>query len=290
MRIPTLLLLLLALTGCGPAATPPATPIEPAVVEPQPPAIPWNPVGEVKTYDPSNLWDAINGAADGYLAYGFVRLTVQDYAGNGAKATVEVYDQGAPLNAFGVYRRDRPPESQPIAVGAEALISSPHHCAMLAGASYVQARALEGELDEASCRGLFSGLLATLPGPHDLPPELELLPTADRVAGSEGFTVASYLGVTELEDCLHAEYRAGGDASYKLFAFIETEGRNSAAIWSALEAKWDPVPATASPALRRTIPYTGEVVALRTPRGIIAVVGAGDLAASVELLESLVSD
>ena len=161
---------------------------------------------------------------------------------------------------------------------------------MLAGARYVQARALEGELDEAGCRGLFAGLLESLPGSHELPGELDLLPPTDRIPGSEGFTVESYLGLGELKHCVHAEYQGARATPFKLFACIETEDRDGAAIWGELEAKWKPVPSAGSPALHRNVPYTGEVVAIRTGAGILGVAGAGDLDASLELLRNVRGD
>lgn len=287
MRVVCLPVVAILLVGCGAVAPQPKPPVE-AEVEPQLPAIEWNPVGEQRTYDASNLWDAINGAADGYLAYGFVRLTIQDHTSDRARATLEIYDQGTPLNAFGVYRRDRPPDSTPIGVGAEALISPPHHCAMLAGANYVQARALEGELDEAGCRGLFATVLESLPGPHELPGELDLLPGTDRIPGSEGFTRESFLGVSDLRDCLHAEYRGTDATVFQVFAFIEKEGRDSAKVWSELASSWKPAGDEADPVLHRSVPYTGEVVVIRTDAGITGVAGAGDLATSVKKLRLLV--
>jgi hypothetical protein len=279
MRRAAWLSLTLALAGCGPTAVPATD---------EAPAIGWSPTGEPRTYDTENLWDAIDGAADGYLAYGFVQLTIRDYATDGASAAVEIYDQGSALGAFGVFRRDRLPDATPLAVGAEALISSPHHCAMLAGASYVQARALEGTLDEASCSGLFQGLLPDLPGPHGLPAELALLPADGRVAGSEGFTKQSYLGLTELGDCLHAEYRGAGEATHVLFAMVESAGRDADAIWGGLGSKWQPVPGAEARALHRSVPYTGEVVVLRTARGVFGVAGTEDLDAGLEILEAAV--
>jgi hypothetical protein len=294
MRSIATLMLVSVIAGCGPAATPPAAPTEvsePPPAQPEISAISWSPVGEIRTFDAQNLWDAINGAAEGYLAYGFVELTIQEFRTEGIGASVEVYDQGTPLGAFGVFRRDRPAEWTPIAIGDEAVLTSPHHCAMLSGARYVQARALEGELDEAGCRGLFHGLLVDLPGPHGLPSELDLLPTADRVTGSEGFTKESYLGLGELKDCIHAEYQGANDARpFQIFVCIAAEGRDGAAFWSELETKWKPVPSAGSPALHHNVPYTGEVVTVRTDSGILGVAGAGDLDASLKLLESVKGD
>ena len=87
MRAMAVLLAALAVAGCGPAQAPVIAPPDGQTAdEPEAPAVTWTPVGEIRTYDAGNLWDAINGAADGYLAYGFVRLTIQDYAAEGVSA------------------------------------------------------------------------------------------------------------------------------------------------------------------------------------------------------------
>ena len=44
----------------------------------------WTPVSEVSTYEPENLWEYINGAAELFLAYGFQFLRSCDLYRSGS--------------------------------------------------------------------------------------------------------------------------------------------------------------------------------------------------------------
>jgi hypothetical protein len=78
---------------------------------PGPDSVPgWTLKEEPRTYRPDDLYEYIDGNADLFLSYGFVQVTVGDYAptdGSEGWITVDVYDMGAPLHAFGVYRAER---------------------------------------------------------------------------------------------------------------------------------------------------------------------------------------
>ena len=79
----------------------------------------WQPAGEVRTYDASNLWEYINGAADAFMMYGFEQLQVRDVSAGGVTVTANIYDMGTPLNAFGIYRAESPKGVESLDVGVE---------------------------------------------------------------------------------------------------------------------------------------------------------------------------
>ncbi len=54
-------------------------------------------------YLPDNLWDFINGAADTYLAYGFVDLHVAEYKKGKNVIKAEIYRHSDNIMAFGIY-------------------------------------------------------------------------------------------------------------------------------------------------------------------------------------------
>ncbi|MEJ2628983.1 MAG: hypothetical protein P8078_10545, partial [bacterium] len=72
------------------------------------PSLPgWQQVGEVKMYHSDNLWEYINGAADHFISYGFEELTYGDISKDELTVTVNVYDMGSVLNAFGIYTSEK---------------------------------------------------------------------------------------------------------------------------------------------------------------------------------------
>ncbi|MDZ7318533.1 MAG: hypothetical protein ONB11_05220, partial [candidate division KSB1 bacterium] len=163
------------------------------------PEIPgWQPLSEVTSYDAENLYEYIDGAADQFLDYGFRRLQTRDFAVDSLKLTVEIYDMGSQLNAFGIYQAERPPDAPGLTWGTEAIVSPPFQCLLLKDVYYVKVNVFEGELSDSSGSRLLAAIAAALPGKADFPAELQWLPTKNMIAGSAGFTRVRFLGVPEL--------------------------------------------------------------------------------------------
>ncbi len=74
-----------------------------------------------QSYTADDLWKAINGAADGFLAYGVQDVVIANYsqAGTGSEAAVEIYQMKDALNAYGKYSEERNPDNRFIDVGNE---------------------------------------------------------------------------------------------------------------------------------------------------------------------------
>src|SRR4030065_1838222 len=65
----------------------------------------WSLTEPPATFLPGTLFEYIDGAAENYLSYGFRELIVGNYkkGKSTASLTVEVYDMGDDLRAYGVY-------------------------------------------------------------------------------------------------------------------------------------------------------------------------------------------
>jgi hypothetical protein len=74
-----------------------------------------------RTFTADNLWELIDGAADGFVTYGVQQVVTADYtqAGTGYQAVIEIYQMKDPLNAYGKYSDERNPEYQFLNVGNE---------------------------------------------------------------------------------------------------------------------------------------------------------------------------
>ena len=71
-------------------------------------------------YVSENLYEHINGGADYFIAYGFVALTGINYApvsGGMDSVTVDIYDMGDKLNAFGVFQPRRDSQASSLNIG-----------------------------------------------------------------------------------------------------------------------------------------------------------------------------
>ena len=248
----------------------------------------WALAGDVLTYDADNLWEYINGAAELFLEYDVQTCRTADLRSGDLLVTVDLYDMGTPLNAFGIFNREHPAAGSPLPGAAEAVISPPYQALMLKGATYVKVNAVEGELTSASGRQLLEALARTLPGETDFPSELDLLPQNGRVAGSEGYQREGFLGLTELSHCLYAEYAGPDGQTWEGFVMLPAPGSSPAAAWESLADVWASVEHEGHTVLYKEVPYRGLVGVVQTDQSIVGVSGAADQAGLLRRLEGFI--
>jgi hypothetical protein len=264
-RAGILLLTALAATGAAAASEPPF---------PSPQG--WTPAGEVLTFGRGELWEYINGAADAFLAYGFREVRVGDLSAKGVTLSVAVYDMGTPLNAFGMYRTERPEGEPSVAAGAEAVVMAPYQCLLLKDAYYVKVDVMEGDLPAKTGESLVRELAALLPGGDGLPAPVLALPAADRVPGSEGYARESYLGLADLRGAVHADYRDAAGEEFPGFLLVPGANEGPEEVWRRLGERWRTLEREGPPILTREIPYRGLAGVVRTESGILGTAGAPD--------------
>ncbi|MCJ7630611.1 MAG: hypothetical protein MUO50_19725, partial [Longimicrobiales bacterium] len=85
----------------------------------------WTQPGEVLTYDSDTLWEYINGAAELFVAYGVQSCRTTDLTSGDLTVTVDLYDMGTPLNAYGVFEREASGESIQLTGAIAAMVSPP---------------------------------------------------------------------------------------------------------------------------------------------------------------------
>jgi len=240
-----------------------------------PPLEGWRPAGQTETYDRKSVWQAIDGAAELFVSYGFASLRTRDYAAREGKTriTVQVYEQTSALGAFGVFQRE----------GGNASRT----CLGLKGRHYIKVLAIQGALGGERCRRLLGALKAALPGEEALPRELGLLPARGQVPRSLGYTREGFLGTRRLQRCLHASYVRKGAKPYTLFVVLPGPKQSAQDVWKALAAHWKPVRQGGLEVISTAIPYKGTLALLRRDGAVLGAVGVGDLAATVALLRGL---
>jgi hypothetical protein len=143
---------------------------------------------------------------------------------------------------------------------------------MVKGSTYVKVNVFEGELSESDGRLFLQGLAASLPGEAVMPHEFSLLPEAGKVAGSEGYQPGSLLGLTELTDCVYADY-VGSDGTYQGFVVLPSAAPT---VWDALADRWESFEHDGLTVRFREVPYSGLVGITRTDAGMFGVSGAAD--------------
>lgn len=233
----------------------------------------WRTTTELASYPPEKLWEVINGAAEQYLAYGVRELRTCDLEAGDLAVTVMIFEMASPLEAYGIYRLERPTGAETLDIGAAACLAAPYQGAMLKNHYYVKVDAYTGELSPDTGGGLLTALADRLPGAAALPVELELLPKSGRIPDSEGYVASGFLGLNELNRCLHASYEAEDSEPYQIFLLFPPPGDTVASTWSILSGKWQPAMFAERPVLTRQVPYQGLAGLMLTGDGIVGGIG-----------------
>jgi hypothetical protein len=184
----------------------------------------WTRTEAPRSYFPDNLFEYIDGAAESYLSYDFRELLVVDLEKKGPDATLtlEIYDMGLPLNAFGIFGSERYPENKPVDLGDIGYIEG-ETLNFLAGRYYVKMLAFglgpaaEARLVETG--GKIAAAVRKAGGPTGLPALVRAFPARDLVVRSERYIKKNFMGYEFLHDGYVAGYKPG-DREFEGF-FVE---------------------------------------------------------------------
>jgi len=196
--------------GAGPRPDLQSAASGPAALMPKVPG--WAPAEEVRRFATESLFEYIDGAAEAYIGYDFRELAVGEFSRTGTKTTVtvEIYDMGAGLNAFGIYGAERYPESRFLPLGVQGYYEE-GTLNFLAGRYYVKLLCFEGGEKSEEFLTLFARAIAAgIKDVGSFPPRLAAFPAEGRLANSERFLRQSVMGLKFLNNGYTANYRTGG--------------------------------------------------------------------------------
>ena len=183
----------------------------------------WKPEGEPYRYVSENLYEYINGGADYFIAYGFVALTGINYApvsGGMDSVTVDIYDMGDKLNAFGVFQPRKDSQASSLNIGTGSF-GSDEYVAFHKDRYYVEIQGyITGRKEKRVVKDMASMVAAHLPGDDSLPRELSYFPEKSRIAGSERYIRGGILGHAFLDRGMACDYRIDGKKVTAFVAFL----------------------------------------------------------------------
>ncbi len=243
----------------------------------------WTAADTIEQYDSSNLWEYINGAADLFIMYGFQYLHSCEISSGDIKAVIDVYNMGTQLNAFGMYKTERGEPNGKLEIGVEAVITSPNQSLMLKDIYYIKINVYEGSLPAEKNQDLLRSIAGILPGSIEFPVEFELLPAENKIKNTEHFAKEGFLGLSELTNCLYADYKIE-DSEFQYFIVLPEADEPYDGTWKKFSEKWKNSDSKEAQILYRKIPYQGLVGIIKTEKGIFGVTNS---ATEVELIKRL---
>ena len=171
-------------------------------------------------FGPGNLWDFIDGAADNYLAYGFMDLHVAEYKKGKNVIKLEIYHHKDNVLAFGIYSSERSPSFTFTGPGAQGYTAD-GAINFYKGDYYVKIRTYsKKEKVLKSAETLAKEVANMLPGDSHLPAILSLFPGEGRKPNEETYINESVLGHKFLNKAFKANYSVGPD-NFSIYIFSE---------------------------------------------------------------------
>lgn len=164
-------------------------------------------MGELEIYNPDNLYDCINGAADAYLKYDFEELKLVRYKGDADQfLKIEIYQHSNNANAFGIYSSERPLQGNWIDVGAQGYYES-KILNFYKGKYYIKLMGYKIENIDEFLAHLAKIVADDLEGDNELPELLDAFPEADKINYSERYINKNFLGYESLSEVFTVDYK-----------------------------------------------------------------------------------
>jgi hypothetical protein len=224
----------------------------------------------------SDLYRYIDGGADAYLDCGLVAMIHREFKAVTVDLTVDIYDMGDPLRAFGIYSAERSPDYLFIPIGAEGHVDI-GSLGFLQGNYYVKLQAF-GDNDRTPpvLESAAKSIVARIGPAGKVPQPVAWFPAAAQVPASQKYVVKAPLGYDFLAPAATAIYRFDGKDTTVLASRAPTadEAASRLARLKADVARSGTV--TAAPGLpgevwRSTRPPDGDMVFFARGRYVVVV-------------------
>jgi hypothetical protein len=283
-----------------------AAPADAADVSPQLPALlpaknevpGWAMSEKPRSFNAGNLWEFIDGAADGYLAYGFQEVASADYKmeGTGYEAVVDIYQMKDPLNAFGKYAEERNPEYQFLKVGNEGY-SGGTSLNFWTGSYYVKITTYdEKDAIKQEMTKLANAVARKVGVPGTEPIEVSYFPKANLQAHTIVYIPKDVLAQSYFTNGFVAKYKAGDKEPKMVFITLDnaSAAQDALALYRQYLSKAGKnvkdLKAPGEGGFSGQDSFYGNMAAIRAGKNIVVALGVASEDAGKKLIAELLSN
>jgi hypothetical protein len=194
----------------------------------------WEASGPVRQFTAENLYDYKDGAADGYLSYGFARMSTIDCKSGADTLTIDVSEMNDADAAYGLFTSNRDPRLPIAPIGMIGQIQ-PQSASFAKGNYYVEIVEVADNPNAdhtAVMQAFASGMSARLQGRETAPEALQWFPKEN--LDSVRLIPESVLGLRLLKRGYVAKYAQG-----QAFVVFETTPESAAEVFTKLRERFD---------------------------------------------------
>ena len=241
----------------------------------------WTQDGPARAYVADNLFEYMDGNAEGYLIYGFARMQGVTCKRGGDSILIDISEMAGPDAAYGIFTANRDPGKPTERIGMGGQIV-PRRASFTKGNFYVELAANPEKDHSPALRAFAAALAERLPGQTALPGALGWFPAESLVGGR--LVPESVLGLRLLKRGYLAQYESG-----KAFVIAEESGEAAATTMAKLRVRigqTEPAP-VADEALQAKDRYLGGLCIFRKGRYLAGWANLPDAARAVERASQL---
>lgn len=227
----------------------------------------WTQQGAARAYEASNLFEYMDGNAEGYLLYGFVAMHGVTCVHEGDSILIDVSEFAGGDSAYGMFSANRDPNLPMEALGAAGQVT-PRRVIFTKDRFYAELAANPDKDHTAALRAFSAALEKLLPGSHAAPAALAWFP-AERQKSAR-LIPESVLGLRLLKRGYVAEYEFG-----KAFVVEESSPEAAAGVMEKLRARFGSAGPTPD-RLELTDQYLGRLCFVRKDRYLAGYAGVAE--------------
>jgi hypothetical protein len=216
----------------------------------------WTPQGPARAYDASNLFEYMDGNAEGYLLYSFVAMHGVTCVNGGDSILIDISEFESSDLAFGMFSANKDSRLPGEALGAAGQIT-PRRAIFVKDRFYAELAATPEKDHTQALRAFSTAIVNLLPGSNAVPAALSWFPTEGQT--SVRLIPESVLGLRTLKRGYVAEYAFG-----KAFVVEESSPEAAATVMDKLRTRFSQ---TGDP-IQMTDRYLGRLCFMRKGRYI----------------------
>jgi hypothetical protein len=244
----------------------------------------WEASGPVRHFTAENLYDYKDGAADGYLSYGFARMSTIDCKSGADTLTIDLSEMNDPDAAYGLFTANRDPRLPIVPIGMGGQIQ-PQSAIFAKGIYYVEIveNSDNPNADHSAVMQAFAaGIEQRLEGRVTAPEALQWFPKEN--LDSIRLIPESVLGLKLLKRGYVAKYQQG-----QAFIVLETSPESAAEVFKKLREHFDGAASAqiADEAFQAKAPYLDGICIFRKGRFLAGYANLPDASQAAALTAKL---
>jgi hypothetical protein len=190
----------------------------------------WEQAGPTREFVADNLFEYMDGNAEGYLIYGFVRMQGVTCKSGGDSIVIDVSEMSDPDAAYGIFAANRDPNQPVAAIGTSGQIL-PRRGTFCKDKYYVELAADPDKDHTPALKAFVAEMERRISGSTTLPDALAWFP-ADKLV-SVRLVPESVLGLRLLKRGYVAQYESG-----KAFVVAEASAESASAVMAKLRERF----------------------------------------------------